>query len=171
MRMLVRFLALLSGLRIQHCWSCSIGCRCGSDPALLWLWHRPAAIALIRPIAWELPYAASVPPAPPKTPKQTKGTLKVSIILQREEKVFLKNFSSIFTAILPFCGLMLIKEIHIYNCNKHQLKVIALGWSFPVWTRQVFIFHKSHDVINLPLPPKKTLCLFSTHMLFQESII
>ena len=24
---------------------------------ILWLWHRPAAVALIRPLAWELPYA------------------------------------------------------------------------------------------------------------------
>ena len=36
-------LALLSGLK---------------DPALLWLWCRPAAIAPIRPLAWEPPYAA-----------------------------------------------------------------------------------------------------------------
>ena len=28
------------------------------DPALLWLWCRPAATALIQPLAWELPYAA-----------------------------------------------------------------------------------------------------------------
>ena len=27
------------------------------DPALLWLWHRLAAIALIQPLSWELPYA------------------------------------------------------------------------------------------------------------------
>ena len=27
------------------------------DPVLLWLWCRPAAIALIRPLAWEPPYA------------------------------------------------------------------------------------------------------------------
>ena len=27
------------------------------DPALLWLWCRPAAIAPIRPLAWEPPYA------------------------------------------------------------------------------------------------------------------
>ena len=27
------------------------------DLALLWLWCRPAAVALIRPLAWELPYA------------------------------------------------------------------------------------------------------------------
>ena len=26
------------------------------DPSLLWLWHGPAAAALIRPLAWELPY-------------------------------------------------------------------------------------------------------------------
>ena len=38
--------------------SCGVGCRRGSDPALLWLWHRPVAIAPIRPLAWEPPYAA-----------------------------------------------------------------------------------------------------------------
>ena len=27
------------------------------DPALLWLWRRPAATAPIRPLAWEPPYA------------------------------------------------------------------------------------------------------------------
>ena len=27
------------------------------DPALLWLWCRLAAVALIRPLAWEPPYA------------------------------------------------------------------------------------------------------------------
>ena len=30
-----------------------VGLRCSSDPELLWLWHRPAATALIRPLAWE----------------------------------------------------------------------------------------------------------------------
>ena len=34
--------------------------RHGSDPALLWLWYRLAAAALIRPLAWELPYATGV---------------------------------------------------------------------------------------------------------------
>ena len=37
--------------------SCGVGCRCGSDPASLWLWRRPAAIAPIRLLAWEPPYA------------------------------------------------------------------------------------------------------------------
>ena len=27
------------------------------DPALLWLWHRPAAPAPVGPLSWEPPYA------------------------------------------------------------------------------------------------------------------
>ena len=38
--------------------SCDVGRKCGSDPTLLWLWCRPAAVALIQPLAWESPYAA-----------------------------------------------------------------------------------------------------------------
>ena len=37
--------------------SCGGGQRHGSDPLLLWLWCRPAATALIGPLAWEPPYA------------------------------------------------------------------------------------------------------------------
>ena len=40
--------------------SCSIGHRCSLDPALLWLWCRLAATALIGPQNWELPYAVGV---------------------------------------------------------------------------------------------------------------
>ena len=40
--------------------SCGIGHRCVSDPVLPWLWHRPAAAALLQPLAWELPYTAGV---------------------------------------------------------------------------------------------------------------
>ena len=38
--------------------SCGVDRRCGSDLVLLWLWHRPEAVALIRPLGWEPPYAA-----------------------------------------------------------------------------------------------------------------
>ena len=38
--------------------SCGVGRRCSSDLVLLWLWHRPRAAALIRPLVWEPPYAA-----------------------------------------------------------------------------------------------------------------
>ena len=40
--------------------SCGVGCRRGSDPALLWLWRRLVATALIQPLAWEPPYAMGV---------------------------------------------------------------------------------------------------------------
>ena len=38
--------------------SYSIGHRCSSDLALLWLWHRLPAAALIGPLAWEPPYTS-----------------------------------------------------------------------------------------------------------------
>ena len=46
----------LSGIAM----SCGVGCRPGSDLVLLCLWCRPAATALIRPLAWEPPYAAGM---------------------------------------------------------------------------------------------------------------
>ena len=40
--------------------SCGVGHRYGLDLALLWLWNRLAATALIGPLAWETPYAVGV---------------------------------------------------------------------------------------------------------------
>ena len=40
--------------------SSGVGCRRGLDPVLMWVWHKPAAVARIRPLAWELPYAAGI---------------------------------------------------------------------------------------------------------------
>ena len=37
--------------------SCGMGHIHGSDHALLWLWCRLLATALIQPLAWEPPYA------------------------------------------------------------------------------------------------------------------
>ena len=34
-----------------------VGHRGGSDPELLWLWCSLTAVALIQPLAWELPFA------------------------------------------------------------------------------------------------------------------
>ena len=50
--------------------SCGVGYRFGLDPPLLWLWRRPAAIALIRPLAWEPPYAEGRGPRKGKKTKQ-----------------------------------------------------------------------------------------------------
>ena len=45
------------------------------DPEVLWLWCRPATIAPIRPLAWELPYAAGVAL---KSKKKKKKTSKMN---------------------------------------------------------------------------------------------
>ena len=76
MRMQVRSLALLSGLRIWHCYEQSGD---GSYLALLWLWHRPAAVAPISPLAWELPYATGA--AQEKKRKEKKNLIALFISL------------------------------------------------------------------------------------------
>ena len=50
--------------------SCGVGHRCGLDAILLWLWCRPVATSLIRPLAWEPPHAMSAALKRQKT-KQT----------------------------------------------------------------------------------------------------
>ena len=52
--------------------SCGIGCRCGLDPSLLWLWCRPAAIDPIGPLAWEPLYAVGTALKTKKTPPRKK---------------------------------------------------------------------------------------------------
>jgi len=53
--------------------SCDVGCRRGSDPALFWLWCRPAAVAPIQPLAWEPPYAARAAQAKWQKKKKKKN--------------------------------------------------------------------------------------------------
>ena len=55
--------------------SCGVGRRCGSDPALLCLWRRLAATALIRPLALEPPYAA-------KRKKKETSLARVLVVTQ-----------------------------------------------------------------------------------------
>ena len=54
--------------------SCGVGRRCGSDPALLWLWCRSAVVAPIGPLAWEPLYAegAALKSKKPNKRKQKK---------------------------------------------------------------------------------------------------
>ena len=54
--------------------SCGVGHRQGSDPALLWLWCRPAVTALIGPLAWESPYAMEAALEKAKRPKKKESS-------------------------------------------------------------------------------------------------
>ena len=57
--------------------SYDVGHRRSSDPELLRLWCRPVATALIRPLAWEPPYAAGA--ALEKTKKKKKKKKESSV--------------------------------------------------------------------------------------------
>ena len=57
--------------------SCGVVCRCGSDPALLWLWDWLAAAALIGPLAWEPPYSSGAAQKMGKRQKKKKNSLYV----------------------------------------------------------------------------------------------
>ena len=68
--------------------SCGIGHRRSSDPALLWLWSRPAATALILPLAWEPPCVAGVAlkikkhKKPPQTPRSTLNLINLMNVIK-----------------------------------------------------------------------------------------
>ena len=52
--------------------SCGVSHRRGLDLALLWLWCRLVAVALIRPLAWEPPYAVGAALEKAKRQKKKK---------------------------------------------------------------------------------------------------
>ena len=69
--------------------SCVVGHRHGSDLALLWLWYRLAATAVIRPLAWETPYAVG---AALKRQKDKKKII-MFLIFCFSRKVVMNSFS------------------------------------------------------------------------------
>ena len=92
--------------------SCGVGHRCDSDPTLLWLWQRPAAVALIRPLAWEPPNAAGA---------TLKSKIKLSI-----KNINLKKLSIWRSRELPF------------QINREELKYKHVGNYVLVIMRQNF---------------------------------
>ena len=115
--------------------SCGVGCRCTSDPALLWLWHRPAATAPIRPLAWEPPYAEGAALEMAKKKKKSLETtfllmefhlslLLVSLILYRRfeyHQIFIKHMFSKVVIISTTTSVILI-EYHIpAHCDRNSL--------------------------------------------------
>ena len=71
-----------------------VGCRHSSDPALLWLWCRPAATALIRPLVWEPPYATGAATPTTATTKPKDVLLSISFSLSvREGKESIHQYS------------------------------------------------------------------------------
>ena len=89
--------------------NCGVGLRHGLDLALLWLWRRPAAVALIGPLAWEPPYAVGKGKKNPKNKKQLLIAVLLHLHFQEginTEGTFLVLFQYhfiTFSITLPFC--------------------------------------------------------------------
>ena len=82
---------------------------------MLWLWHRPAAIALIRPLAWEPPYAIGVAlKRPNKQTNKQKNPSKLRIESPAINLLISVNYSR-------------TKETRIYNGEKTPFSIISAG--------------------------------------------
>ena len=96
--------------------SCVVGRRRSSDPALLWLWCRLAATALIRPLAWETPYAAS---AALKKQKPKKQKRKKAVRQQIGEAYFTGHWEPLDIImnplLLPFEKVTIISDFQFGN--------------------------------------------------------
>ena len=73
--------------------SCGVGHRHGSDPSLLWPWHRPADTAPVGPLAWESPYATGVALEKAKRQKKKEGILSQLCLLNRKPPIFKESTS------------------------------------------------------------------------------
>ena len=84
--------------------SCGVGCRRSTDLGLLWLWCRPAAVAPIRPLAWEPPYAMGV---------ALKG--------KKTKKIRLKNKIKLPEDRILNCCILARLAYRVLNCVPHYL--------------------------------------------------
>ena len=92
----VRSLASLSGLRIGVAINCGVGRRHGSDPLLLWLWHRLAATAPIRPLTWEPPYAVVA-----ALEKEKKKKRQILLFSEKKRDTETQSDTNGFICVLP----------------------------------------------------------------------
>ena len=94
--------------------SSDVGRRRGLDPALLYLWRRPAAIVPIGSLAWEPPYVAS---AALKRKKQFPG-----VFLQR---IGLRIWHCHCSDSGFYCSTGVIPGPRISLCHRHRQKQIT----------------------------------------------
>ena len=123
--------------------SCGAGHRHSSDPNLLWLWHRPAAIALIWLLVWEPPYATDVA-WKSKTNKQNvahgpwfadpSSTLRTKLVNGKVDFFFFFTFSySLDSRILQITTKVIALLFHSYSHYSQELWCIFQFWFFGSW--------------------------------------
>ena len=113
--------------------SCGVGPRSSSDPALLWLWWRPVATALMRPLAWESPYAAEAAPEKAKRPKKKK------------KKIGNNHLCNIYSSWMYAQSTDQQFYFWVYNQKeRHTRTIITTLFKWPsgeVWVNKVWCIH------------------------------
>ena len=151
--------------------SCGVGHRHGSDLAWLWLWCKPAAAALIHPLAWEPPCVtgsalkkkpSSVTEARPRSPTPRMGLSQ-------------SPSPTASPSPAPFSFICSISQFPTHSCcSSEPLKPWRLGFArpalprglqFPVQNRMFFLFNSFLRLSHLPPGPPPP-CLFTriTHI-------
>ena len=108
-----------------------MGHRRGSDPVLLWFWHRPVATALIGPLAWEPPYAAGVAQEIAKRQKKKKmwkTNIPIFIKKYKANKIYIKeikgtdyfktNHAKTLDHLIIISNIQTIKNLSLLNFMK-----------------------------------------------------
>ena len=128
----------LSSLRIWSgvALSCDVSCKHNLNPALLWLWLRPAAAAPIGPLAWELPYHRW---GPKKQNQKIKTNKKSLLYTWNWLRVNLKEFSCKKMVIYKMLDVFINFAVEIpsvYPCQitLHTNKYITIV-KFLLWFR------------------------------------
>ena len=135
--------------------SCGVGCRCGSDSALLWLWRRPAATVATAPIgslAWDPPYAEGVAQRNSKKEKKKKVFSFLSFFLSSLPLFIIFTTSCLLKSFSHYCG-NILEIFYFINYPIHSLyfsKEISLFFllccvknlifEFIPYTQQCYLF-------------------------------
>ena len=108
--------------------SCVVGCRHGSDLAWLWLWHRPAAIALTWFLAWELPFAITKTWKQRKCPSTEEWIKKMWYIYTTEYYSAIKrNEISASAATWMNLEIIMLRELSQTVRHQHQMLSLTCG--------------------------------------------
>ena len=120
--------------------SCGVDCRHGSDPELLWLWHRLVAATPIWPLVWEPSYAAGGG-CSPKKQKKAKNPPLILCYCQ---------FPFLWLLVVALYIVLLLHWGHIYFKLLFLLHVLIL-WSLcniltvscdPVYFKIYFVWYE-----------------------------
>ena len=103
--------------------------RSGSDLVLLWLWGRPAAVALIQPLAWKLRYATGA--SLKKKKKDTEINMKKLYVIQRPGILHMKKNKCTLPKHIKY-----IRSSHWYLKTKKKCH----------WTLQKIMYQ--HHILN-----------------------